>query len=77
MKDLNNVPPRAHPADVHFDGTKLMQLPADLDHPEPIQWFPLEVGSDEHIAFLEQAIKDLQATVEELKAEHDAKEPAR
>lgn len=55
--------------DVHFDLNQLVELPTDATSGDNPDWQVVERGSDEHIAFLEQVLRDLQATLAELKAE--------
>lgn len=62
--------------DVHFDFNQFVELPADATSSDNPDWQVVERGSDEHIAFLEQVLRDLQATLVELKAERAARTQA-
>lgn len=67
---------KQHPApsleeirNTHFDFLHPMELPKAPDPGSEAEWELLERGSDAHIAFLEQALKDLGETLAELKAQ--------
>lgn len=60
-------------ADVVFDTTRVVELPLGPETGELPGWEVMERGSDEHIAFLEQIIAQLQATLVELKAARAAR----
>jgi hypothetical protein len=67
MSKHHLVPPAVEIRDIHFDFLHLVELPAS---PSPdAEWELLERGSDAHIAFLEQALRDLSATLSDLKAQ--------
>jgi len=53
----------------HFDFLHPVELPAGPEPDSEVDWELLERGSDAHIAFLEQALGDLSATLAELKAQ--------
>lgn len=54
--------------DVKFDFDHPAEIPTTPPPNDGIRWIPMERGSDEHIAMLEQALSDLQATLVDLKA---------
>jgi len=67
---------KQHPApsledirNTHFDFLHPVELPTPPESGSGADWELLERGSDAHIAFLEQALRDLSATLAELKAE--------
>lgn len=53
----------------HFDFLHPVVLPAAAEPGMEANWELLERGSDAHIAFLEQALCNLSATLAELKAQ--------
>lgn len=57
----------------HFDWLHPIELPTEPEALEAMDLQVMERGSDLHIAFLEQALKDLQATLDQLKAERAAR----
>lgn len=60
-------PSDAEIRNTHFDFLHPVEVPAS---PSPdAEWELLERGSDAHIAFLEQALRDLSATLSDLKAQ--------
>lgn len=61
-------PTQAEIDGTHFDLTQFVEVPANSEDAQGIEWQVLERGSDAHIAFLEQMLADLQATITELKA---------
>ena len=70
-----NTMSKQHPApsledirNTHFDFLHPVELPAAPELGSGTDWELLERGSDVHIAFLEQALRDLRATLAELKA---------
>lgn len=64
-------PTAADMADAVFDGTQVAVIPAEPGAQEPVEWLAMERGSDEHIAFLEQIIGQLQSTLKELKEQRE------
>jgi hypothetical protein len=67
MRRHHPSPSDAEIRDTHFDFLHPVELPAS---PGPAaEWEMLEPGSDAHIAFLEQALRDLSATLSDLKAQ--------
>lgn len=65
---------KRHPApsledirNIHFGFLHPVELPASPEPGGEADWELLERGSDVHIAFLEQALSDLGATLAELK----------
>jgi len=69
MKKHDAAPTEADARDTHFDFSRIVEIPADGQAGDGIDWQAVERGSDVHIAFLEQALQDLQATLDSLKAE--------
>jgi hypothetical protein len=69
MKKHDPAPTEADAHDTHFDFNQIVEIPADAEAGDSIDWQVVERGSDVHIAFLEQALQDLQATLDSLKAE--------
>lgn len=61
-------PTRAEIEATHFDLAQFVEVPADARDAQGSEWQVLERGSDAHIAFLEQMLRDLEATIAELKA---------
>jgi len=55
--------------DFEFDGTQLVELKADHEISGSAEFHMLERGSEEHIAFLEHILGQLQATLDELRAQ--------
>jgi hypothetical protein len=68
MKKHDTAPTEADARDTHFDFNQIVEIPADGDAGDGNDWQVVERGSDLHIAFLEQALQDLQATLDSLKA---------
>ncbi len=69
MKKHHAAPTEADASDTHFDFNQIVEIPVDADAGGGTDWQIVERGSDVHIAFLEQALQDLQATLVSLKAE--------
>lgn len=69
MKRHNATPTEADARSMHFDFNQIVEIPADAEAADGVGWQCVERGSDIHIAFLEQALQDLQATLDRLKAE--------
>lgn len=65
-------PTAADIADTVFDGTQVAMIPVDSDRQGSVDWLPMEGGSDEHTAFLEQIVGQLQVTLKELKTQRKA-----
>jgi hypothetical protein len=57
-------------AEFEFDGTQLVELEPDQETSAPAEFHMLERGSEEHIAFLEHILGQLQTTLDELRAKH-------
>lgn len=69
MKKHDPRPTGADARATHFDFDQIVEIPADAEATDGIGWQQVERGSDVHIAFLEQALRDLQETLGRLKAE--------
>lgn len=69
MSKQHPVPSIEEIEDIHFDFLHPVELPAPQEPGGAPEWELLERGSDAHIAFLEQALRDLSETLAELKAE--------
>lgn len=69
MAQQHPHPTLADLADFEFDGTQLVEIPTDHEAPTPVEWHMMERGSDEHIAFLEHILGQLQTTLDELRAQ--------
>ena len=69
MKKQHPAPSLKEIENIHFDFLHPIEVPAAPQPGNPPEWELLERGSDAHIAFLEQALHDLSATLAELKAE--------
>jgi hypothetical protein len=72
---LENVMAQQHPrptltdlADFEFDGTQLVEIKGDPETPFSAEFHVMERGSEEHIAFLEHILGQLQTTLDELRA---------
>lgn len=59
--------------DVHFDFDQVVEIAPDATTGANAQWQVVDSGSDEHIAFLEQVLRDLQAALADLKAKRAAR----
>jgi len=69
MSKHHPAPSDAEIRDIHFDFLHPVELPASPEPGDEADWELLERGSDTHIAFLEQALIDLTATLNDLKAQ--------
>ena len=69
MSKQHPVPSLEDIRNTHFDFLHPVDLPTAPESGSEPNWELLERGSDAHIAFLEQALRDLSATLAELKAE--------
>ena len=69
MAQKSPHPTLADLADFEFDGTQLVELKADHEISGSAEFHMLERGSEEHIAFLEHILGQLQATLDELRAQ--------
>jgi hypothetical protein len=69
MSKNNPAPSPEEIRSTHFDFLHPIELPATPAEDSGDDWELLERGSETHIAFLEQALSDLGATLAELKAE--------
>lgn len=69
MKKRNAAPTEADARNTHFDFSQIVEIPAEAHAGDAADWQCVERGSDVHIAFLEQALRDLQDTLDQLKAE--------
>lgn len=58
--------------DFKFDGTQVARISADPDPSSPVERLAMDRGLDEHIAFLEHIVGQLQVTLEELRAQCEA-----
>lgn len=69
MKKQHPAPSLKEIENTHFDFLHPIEVPAAPGPGSTPEWELLERGSDAHIAFLEQALRDLSVTLAELKAE--------
>ena len=69
MKKHDARPTESDARATHFDFDQIVEIPADAEASDGVGWQQVERGSDVHIAFLEQALRDLQETLDRLKAE--------
>jgi len=69
MSKQHPVPSLEDIRNTHFDFLHPVDLPTAPESGSEANWELLERGSDAHIAFLEQALRDLSATLVELNAE--------